>query len=650
MITVEQLSIYFGGFSLFKNLSFQVTPKDKIGLVGKNGAGKSTMLKIFAGIQEPSEGRVSMPKDMTIGYLPQHMVFENLLSLKEEASKAFDHITDMNREIDKLNRELAERTDYESDDYAKIIEKVTHLTERFQLVGGGNIEAEVEKVLLGLGFLRSDFDRNTSEFSGGWRMRVELAKILLQRPDVLLLDEPTNHLDIESVQWLESFLITYPGAVILVSHDKAFLDNVTNRTIEINLGRIFDFKVPYSKYLVQREEMRETQMRAYLNQQKMIKDTEDFIERFRYKATKAVQVQSRIKQLEKLDRIEVDEVDKKTLNLKFPPAPRSGAVVVEAEDLSVGYGGPFVLKDVSLNIEKGDKIAFVGKNGEGKSTLIKAIMNQLDPEGKLKLGHNVKIGYFAQNQAQMLDENITVFDTIDYVAVGDIRTKIRDILGAFMFSGEDVDKKVKVLSGGERSRLAMIRLLLEPVNLLVLDEPTNHLDLKSKEVLKEAIKDFDGTAIVVSHDRDFLDGLVDKLYEFGGGKIKEHLGGVYDFLERKRMENLAELEKKTPQTTSTPKDQETENKSDNKLSYEERKELNKQIKRAEKTVEENEALIETLEADIAEQDVALADPENSSDHTLFEKYEETKRKLESVMEAWEEANMQLEELLQKRDE
>lgn len=648
MITVEQLSIYFGGFSLFKNLCFQVTPKDKIGLVGKNGAGKSTMLKIFAGLQEPTEGRVAMPKDMTIGYLPQHMVFTNLLSLKEEASRAFEHITDMNREIDKLNRELAERTDYESDDYTKLIENVTHLTERVQLIGGGNFEAEVEKILLGLGFQRTDFERNTSEFSGGWRMRVELAKILLQRPDVLLLDEPTNHLDIESVQWLENFLITYSGAVILVSHDKAFLDNVTNRTIEINMGRIFDFKAPYSTYLIQREEMRETQMRAYQNQQKMIKDTEDFIERFRYKATKAVQVQSRIKQLEKLDRIEVDEVDTKALNLKFPPAPRSGAVVVEAEDLSVGYGGPFVLKDISLNIEKGDKIAFVGKNGEGKSTLIKAIMNQLEPEGKLKLGHNVKIGYFAQNQAQMLDEKVTVLDTIDYVAVGDIRTKIRDILGAFMFSGEDVEKKVKVLSGGERSRLAMIRLLLEPVNLLVLDEPTNHLDLKSKEVLKDAIKDFDGTVIVVSHDRDFLDGLVDKLYEFGGGTIKEHLGGVYEFLDKKRMENLAELEiKSVPKTKSVAGSVAA---SSAKLSYEERKELNKQIKRAEQTIEKSEARIEALELSIEEQDTQLANPDNASDHTLYEKYEATKKELEGVMEAWEEATVLLESLVEQRDE
>lgn len=639
MITVEQLSVYFGGFSLFKKVSFQVTPKDKIGLVGKNGAGKSTMLKIFSGLQEPSEGRISLPKEMTIGYLPQHMVFQNLLSLKEEASKAFEHIINMDREINRLNEEMATRTDYESEGYAQLIESVTHLNERYQLIAGGNFEAEVEKILIGLGFKRSDFERNTGEFSGGWRMRVELAKILLQRPDVLLLDEPTNHLDIESVQWLESFLITYSGAVILVSHDKAFLDNVTNRTIEINLGRIFDFRVPYSKYLVQREDMREQQMRAYQNQQKTIKDTEDFIERFRYKASKAVQVQSRIKQLDKLDRLEVDEVDAQTLNLKFPPAPRSGAVVIEAENLSVGYGGPFILSDISFNIEKGEKIAFVGKNGEGKSTLIKAVMNEIEVQGKLKLGHNVKIGYFAQNQAQLLDENLSVFDTIDHVAVGEIRTKIRNLLGAFMFGGEDVDKKVKVLSGGERSRLAMIKLLLEPVNLLVLDEPTNHLDLRSKDVLKEAIKEFDGTVIVVSHDRDFLDGLANKLYEFKDGKTKEHIGGVYEFLEKKRMENLTELEIKTPEKRDNSKD--IQGKSSNNLSYEQRKELSKRIKRKEKEVEKLEATIERLESSILAQDKVLADPANSSDHTLFGKYDATKKELDDVMVKWEKATNDL---------
>ena len=595
MISVEGLTVEFGGFTLFDDISFVVNKKDRIALVGKNGAGKSTMLKIFAGLQSPTSGSISIPKEVTIGYLPQQMQLVDHHTVREEAELAFAHIHEMTAEIERLNNQLAERTDYESEGYQKLIDRMTHLTEHFQMMGGNNYQAELERTLVGLGFQRSDFDRPTAEFSGGWRMRIELAKLLLQQPDVLLLDEPTNHLDIESIQWLENFIATRANAVILVSHDRAFINNTTFRTIEIELGKIYDYKVKYNEYVQLRKERREQQLRAYENQQKKLADTEAFIERFRYKATKAVQVQSRIKQLEKVERIEVDEVDTAMLNLKFPPAPRSGSYPVICEEVAKRYGDHLIFDHVTFTIHRGDKVAFVGKNGEGTSTLVKCIMGEInDYTGKLQLGHNVKIGYFAQNQAQLLNENLTVFETIDYVAQGDMRLKIRDRLGAFMFGGEASDKKVKVLSGGERTRLAMIRLLLEPVNLLILDEPTNHLDMRSKDVLKDAIKAFDGTVILVSHDREFLDGLVDKVYEFGNQRVVEHLGGIYDFLERKKMESLAELERSTKPTTPSSAVVEAPT-SQNKLSYEARKEQSKAIKKAEKAVSDAEARIAALE-------------------------------------------------------
>lgn len=641
MISVEGLRVEFGGFTLFDDVSFVVNKKDRIALVGKNGAGKSTMLKILAGLQSPTSGVVSIPKETTIGYLPQQMQLKDTRTVREEAELAFDHIHDMEREINALNEQLAERTDYESEAYHKIIDKVTHLSEQFQMIGGNNYHAELERTLLGLGFMREDFDRPTSEFSGGWRMRIELAKLLLRRPDVLLLDEPTNHLDIESIQWLENFIATRANAVILVSHDRAFIDNTTSRTIEIELGHIYDYKVKYSDYVTLRKERREQQLRAYENQQKKLADTEAFIERFRYKATKSTQVQSRIKQLEKIERIEVDEIDTAMLNLKFPPAPHSGSYPVIAEEVSKRYGDHLVFEHVNLTIKRGEKVAFVGKNGEGKSTLVKCIMNEIPFEGSLKLGHGVKIGYFAQNQAQLLDDNLTVFDTIDYVAQGDIRTKIRDILGAFMFGGEASEKKVAVLSGGERSRLAMIRLLLEPVNLLILDEPTNHLDMRSKDVLKNALKDFDGTVIVVSHDRDFLDGLVEKVYEFGNKRVVEHLGGIYDFLERKKMQNLQELEISNKKTNEPA---ESEGPTQNKLSYEARKELNKAVKKQEKLIAELEKKIEGLETSIAELEVKLATPEGASDTELYTQYADLKKSLSETMDQWTEQTMALEEM------
>lgn len=641
MISVEGLRVEFGGFTLFDDVSFVVNKKDRIALVGKNGAGKSTMLKILAGLQSPTSGVVSIPKETTIGYLPQQMQLKDTRTVREEAELAFDHIHDMEREINALNEQLAERTDYESEAYHKIIDKVTHLSEQFQMIGGNNYHAELERTLLGLGFMREDFDRPTSEFSGGWRMRIELAKLLLRRPDVLLLDEPTNHLDIESIQWLENFIATRANAVILVSHDRAFIDNTTSRTIEIELGHIYDYKVKYSDYVTLRKERREQQLRAYENQQKKLADTEAFIERFRYKATKSTQVQSRIKQLEKIERIEVDEVDTAMLNLKFPPAPHSGSYPVIAEEVSKRYGDHLVFEHVNLTIKRGEKVAFVGKNGEGKSTLVKCIMNEIPFEGSLKLGHGVKIGYFAQNQAQLLDDNLTVFDTIDYVAQGDIRTKIRDILGAFMFGGEASEKKVAVLSGGERSRLAMIRLLLEPVNLLILDEPTNHLDMRSKDVLKNALKDFDGTVIVVSHDRDFLDGLVEKVYEFGNKRVVEHLGGIYDFLERKKMQNLQELEISNKKTNEPA---ESEGPTQNKLSYEARKELNKAVKKQEKLIAELEKKIEELETSIAELEAKLATPEGASDTELYTQYADLKKTLSETMDQWTEQTMALEEM------
>lgn len=640
MISVEQLTVEFGGSPLFDEISFLVNPKDKIALVGKNGAGKTTLLRIFAGKQQPTKGKVTVPKDLTIGYLPQHMIHNEGTTVMQEAEKAFEHITDLQAEIERMNVELAERTDYESEDYHQLLEKLTHDNEHLQIIGNGNFQGEIEKTLSGLGFLRSDFDRQCSEFSGGWRMRIELAKILLQRPDVLLLDEPTNHLDIESIQWLENFLTTSTGAILLVSHDRAFIDAVTTRTIEISLGKIYDYNVHYSKYIDLRKERHDQQVRAYENQQKLIQETEDFIDRFRSKATKAIQVQSRIKQLDKLVRLEVDLEDNSKLSLKFPPAPRSGIIPVEIEHLSKAYGDNLILDNIGMIINRGEKVAFVGKNGEGKSTLVKCIMNEIEYSGIMKLGHNVKIGYFAQNQASLLDESRTVFETIDYVAVGDIRTKIRDILGAFMFGGEASDKKVQVLSGGERSRLAMIRLLLEPVNLLILDEPTNHLDMRSKDVLKEAIKAFDGTVIVVSHDREFLNGLVTKVYEFGNKKVREHLGGIYEFLQYKKMDSLRELEVSNSLKTTT----ETKDKgvSESKLSYEARKELNRKIRKAEKAVEEIEKLVSSYENEIAEMDKLLELPEKASDNGFIMLYQKKQRELEQKMYEWELLNEELE--------
>ncbi|MBR0497731.1 MAG: ABC-F family ATP-binding cassette domain-containing protein [Paludibacteraceae bacterium] len=650
MISVEQLSVEFSAKPLFDNISFQVNPKDKIALVGKNGAGKSTMLKIFAGLQQPTSGRLSVPKGVVIGYLPQHMLYNDGVTVREEAEKAFDGIKQQQKLIDRLTTEMSERTDYESKDYMDLIDTLTHESEKLNMMGGADYEAELEKTLMGLGFTREDFDRQTTEFSGGWRMRIEIAKILLSKPDVLLLDEPTNHLDIESIQWFENFLSTTSAAVILVSHDKAFINHVTNRTIEISLGKIYDYKVPYDKYLELRKERREQQIRAYENQKKMIEDTEDFIEKFRYKATKAVQVQSRIKQLAKIERLEVDMEDTSCLNLRFPPAPRSGQIPVEVEGLTKKYDDKTILQDIGLIINRGEKVAFVGKNGEGKSTLVKCIMGEIsDYTGKLKLGHNVQIGYFAQNQASLLDGEVTVFDTIDRVAVGDIRTKIRDILGAFMFGGEASDKKVKVLSGGERSRLAMIKLLLEPVNLLILDEPTNHLDIPSKEVLKQAIKDFDGTAIIVSHDRDFLDGLVDKVYEFSNKKVREHLGGIYDFLRKKQIDSLAELNKTVAEKEVKATEPVVEERSSNQISYEARKELNRKIRKAERSMEEAEKAVEKIEAEIAEMEEMLQKPENVADGTLFQKYEAKKHELEQKMYEWEILGEETEQLKTQLD-
>jgi ATP-binding cassette subfamily F protein 3 len=641
MISVDGLTIEFGGSALFDSVSFVVNKKDRIALVGKNGAGKSTMLKIFAGLQLPTRGIVTVPKDVSIGYLPQHMIHNDGRTVQEEAETAFSHIFALQQEIEDINLALAEREDYESDSYHKLIEDLTHKSEYLAMSDVNNYKANVEKTLFGLGFVKGDFERKTEEFSGGWRMRIELAKLLLQRPDVLLLDEPTNHLDIESIQWLENFLANHANAVILVSHDRAFINAVTTRTIEISLGKIYDYKVPYYQYLELRKEHREQQQRAYENQQKMIADTEDFIERFRYKATKSVQVQSRIKQLDKVERLEVDDEDNASLSLKFPPAPRSGSFPVIIDELRKDYGHHTVIKHVTLTINRGDKVAFVGKNGEGKSTLVKCILGEIHHTGTLTLGHNVKIGYFAQNQASLLDESLTVFETIDNVAVGDIRTKIRDILGAFMFGGEASDKKVKVLSGGERSRLAMIRLLLEPVNLLVLDEPTNHLDMRSKDVLKKAIKEFDGTVIVVSHDREFMDGLVEKVYEFGGGKVKEHLGGIQYFLEKKKLDSLQEMERQTAVQTENAG---TKTPSDSKLSYEARKEFNKQVKRLEKQVEECEKQIEILDKQVAQTLKMLSTPEGAANLALVQLHQKSKKDLNDQMEAWEKATLDLEAL------
>ena len=649
MISVESLRVEFGVKPLFADASFVVNERDRIALVGKNGAGKSTLLKILCGLQQPTSGVVSVPNDTTIGYLPQVMILQDNTTVRQEAQKAFADITKLKARIDKMNQQLAERTDYESDEYMALVEKFTQEHERYMMMGAENYEAEIERTLVGLGFQRSDFERPTSEFSGGWRMRIELAKILLQKPDVLLLDEPTNHLDIESIQWLEQFLAQSAKAVVLVSHDRAFINNVSNRTLEISCGRIIDYKVKYDEYVTLRKERREQQLRAYENQQKEIAEMRQFIERFRYQATKAVQVQQKVKQLEKIVPIEVDEVDNSAMHLKFPPCLRSGDYPVICEDVAKSYGQHTVFSNVNLTIKRGEKVAFVGKNGEGKSTLVKCIMGEIPFEGNLKIGHNIQIGYFAQNQAQLLDESQTVFQTIDHVAKGDIRLRINDILGAFMFGGEESDKKVKVLSGGERSRLAMIRLLLEPVNLLILDEPTNHLDMASKDVLKEAIRAFDGTAIVVSHDREFLDGLVTKVYEFGEGKVKEHLGGIYDFLQTKKITELNELGA-TVRAGRTPSTKPTYSQSEgvglkttsNAANYAERKEQQKRVRKAEKAVEESERKISDMERRLKELDNLLMKPENASNMEFVTEYTSTKKALDEEVARWEKLSEELE--------
>lgn len=658
MISINGLGVEFSARPLFTDISFVINKTDKIALVGKNGAGKSTLLKILAGIQAPTSGSISKPNEITIGYLPQQMKLADSTSLIDETKKAFSDLIDIRKEIDEINQQLLERQDYESEEYGKLLLRLEYLNERVAIEGADNMEAEIERTLTGLGFSKNDFNRPTSEFSGGWRMRIELAKILLKRPDVLLLDEPTNHLDIESIQWLEQFMQTKAKAVVLVSHDRAFLDNVTKRTIEISCGRSYDYKVSYSQFVDLRKERVEQQMRAYENQQKQIADIKDFIERFRYKATKAVQVQSRIKQLEKIVPIEVDEVDNSHLRLKFPPAFRSGDFPLILEDVGKAYGDHQVFDHAEFTIRRGEKVAFVGKNGEGKSTLVKCIMGEIPFTGNLKIGHNIKIGYFAQNQAQLLDENLTVFETIDNVATGDIRTKIRDILGAFMFGGEDIDKKVEVLSGGEKTRLAMIKLLLEPVNFLILDEPTNHLDMKTKDILKEAIKDFDGTVIIVSHDRYFLDGLVEKVYEFGGGKVKENLGGIYDFLRKKNIEHLSELElskspsakeKKQDSANNTPSAQpvntDAEEKTERKLSYAEQKERARMISKAEKNVKKAEEDIAALEMKQKELEDKISSGDTSTE--TLEAYAKAGKDMENAMSVWELAQMDLDEIKTK---
>ncbi|MCR4959751.1 MAG: ABC-F family ATP-binding cassette domain-containing protein [Prevotella sp.] len=671
MISVEGLTVEFSVKPLFRDATFVINERDRIALVGKNGAGKSTLLKILCGMEHPSAGTVSVQTDITIGYLPQVMILQDDTTVREEAQKAFADIQKVKERIDRMERQMNERSDYDSDDYMRLVERYTAEHERYLMLGAEGQEAAIERTLVGLGFERTDFDRPTSEFSGGWRMRIELAKILLRHPDVLLLDEPTNHLDIESIQWLEQLLAQWSGAVVLVSHDRAFINNVSNRTIEISCGRIVDYRVKYNEYVVLRKERREQQLRAYENQQKEMQDMREFIERFRYKATKAVQVQQKIRQLEKMVPIEVDEVDNSALHLKFPPCLRSGDYPVICDEVSKTYKAPLsspegdtnagmpsneapsgavggaipVFAKVNMTIKRGEKVAFVGKNGEGKTTLVKCIMGEIPFDGHLKIGHNVQIGYFAQNQAQLLDENLTVFQTIDYVAKGDIRLRINDILGAFMFGGENSDKKVKVLSGGERSRLAMIRLLLEPVNLLILDEPTNHLDMPSKDVLKEAIKAFDGTAIIVSHDREFLDGLVTKVYEFGGGKVREHLGGIYDWIRDRgekiemrgeRIDFTSKPENKTSLPPVTPPPSPAKN------DYAQRKEQQKQLRKAERAVEESEKKIARMEQRLKELDQLLCDPAKASDMTLVTEYTDTKHALDEEVERWEQLSEELE--------
>ncbi len=638
MISIQNLHVEFGSTVLLDDINYVINKRDRIALVGKNGAGKSTMLKIIAGIQSPTSGRVALPTDTTIGYLPQQMVLTDTLTVRDEVEKAFAHLHELDATIDAMNAELASRTDYESESYQDLIDRLSLKTEVRTMMQSENMDAEIEKTLLGLGFERSDFERPTGEFSGGWRMRVEIAKLLLQKPDVLLLDEPTNHLDIDSIQWLENFLKNRNGALLLVSHDRAFIDRVTNRTIEISLGRIYDYQVNYSHFVELRKERLEQQRRAYENQQKMIHDTEDFIEKFRYKATKAVQVQSRIKQLEKIERIEIDEVDTSRLRLKFPPAPRSGDYPVIANDVRKDYGTLNVFSGVTFTIKRGEKVAFVGKNGAGKSTLVKCIMGEIPFEGELKIGHNVKIGYFAQNQAQLLDESITVFDTIDRVAVGDIRTRINDLLGAFMFGGKASEKKVKVLSGGEKSRLAMIKLLLEPVNLLILDEPTNHLDMRTKDILKQAITDFDGTVIVVSHDRDFLDGMVQKVYEFGDHRVREHLCGIWEFLEKKQLDSLQQIEASDkshePKAENMP--------SAGRLSYEEQKERERKHKQAQKRVKQLEERIQQLEQDITAIEQQLSEGQ-TDDPSIYDRHAALQTELDQTLTEWENASLALED-------
>lgn len=655
MISVEGLKVEFGVKPLFSDASFVINDRDRIALVGKNGAGKSTLLKILSGKERPTAGTVSVPSDTTIGYLPQVMILQDNTTVREEAQKAFADVQKVKDRIDHMEQLLNSRTDYESADYMALVEKYTSEHERYLMMGAESYEAQIERTLTGLGFERSDLERPTSEFSGGWRMRIELAKILLRRPNVLLLDEPTNHLDIESIQWLEQFLAQSSSAVVLVSHDRAFINNVSNRTLEISCGKIIDYRVKYDEYVVLRRERREQQLRAYENQQKEMADIRDFVERFRYKATKAVQVQQRLRQLEKIVPIEIDEVDNSSLHLKFPPCLRSGDYPIICDEVGKAYGSHQIFKSVNLTIKRGEKVAFVGKNGEGKSTLVKCIMGEIPYDGNLKVGHNVQIGYFAQNQAQLLDESLTVFQTIDNVAKGDVRLKINDILGAFMFGGEASDKYVKVLSGGERSRLAMIRLLLEPVNLLILDEPTNHLDMPSKDVLKEAIKAFDGTAIIVSHDREFLDGLVSRVYEFGGGMVREHIGGIYDFLKTKQISSLDELQQQSNNNEEDSIRTDTKCTSSNvavskseqsspKVSYADHKEHQKRIKKAERDVAESERQVDMMEKRLKELDVLLCDPMKASDMTLVTEYTDTRRQLDAEVERWEKLSEILEQL------
>ncbi len=649
MISVDNLSISFGGSFLFRDISFLINSRDKVGLVGRNGAGKTTLLKVFMGLQKPDEGKVIVPAGIRLGYLPQQMVIIDDKTLFDEAGSAFDEILVLETEIRQLNQLITTRTDYESKEYIDLIEQLSEKTERFHMLEGSNRDQKIEQVLMGLGFKRSDFNRHTREFSGGWRMRIELAKILLKSPDAVLLDEPTNHLDIDSIQWLEEFLHEYHGAVILISHDRVFLDKVTGRTIEISLGKIFDYRVPYSKYVILRKERREQQTAAYRNQQKLIDDTRDFIERFRYKPTKSVQVQSRIKMLEKLDILEIDEEDTSSINIKFPPSPRSGTVVLAAHGLSISYGFHSVLDQIDLTIHRGEKVAFIGRNGEGKTTLAKAIAGNLPFEGSLKVGYNVSMGYFAQNQDELLDENKTVLETLDEVATGDIRTKIRDILGAFLFSGEDVDKKVRVLSGGERSRLAMAKLLLEPCNLLVLDEPTNHLDMRSKDILKRALLNYDGTLIAVSHDREFLDGLVSKVYEFGQKKTKEHLGGIYEFLERKKMASLAELERKSILKSGSVLPDEA----GSKQSYIDKKEYDRELRKIENQINKAEMKIVNLEKEINLFENKIADPsvdpESIKATDFYTSYNKLQTELAQQMSVWEHLHNDLEKIKNKRN-